>query len=91
MPGQEIIRVLMIEDKPDDAAILRRLLGKAEGSDFELEHADRLSKAEDIMRDTDFAEETANLTRAQILQQAGTSQLAIANNTAQSVLALLQG
>ena len=52
---------------------------------------ENLTAAESRIRDTDFAEETANLTRAQILQQAGTSQLAIANNTAQSVLALLQG
>jgi len=39
--------------------------------------------------DTDFAVETANLTRAQILQQAGTAMVAQANNAPQSVLSLL--
>mgnify|MGYP006173546175 CR=1 FL=1 len=38
----------------------------------------------------DFAVETAKLTRAQILTQAGTSVLATANTTPQSVLSLLQ-
>jgi len=50
---------------------------------------ENLTSAESSIRDTDFAEETSNLTRAQILQQAGTQTLAIANNSAQSVLSLL--
>jgi len=41
--------------------------------------------------DADYAAETANLTRAQILQQAGTAMLAQANATPQNVLRLLQG
>lgn len=45
--------------------------------------------AESVIRDTDFAAETANLTRAQILVQAGTSVLATANTTPQAVLKLL--
>ena len=40
--------------------------------------------------DADFAAETANLTRAQILQQAGVAMLAQANTLPQSALALLQ-
>jgi flagellin len=40
--------------------------------------------------DADFAKETANLTRAQILQQAGTAMLAQANQVPQQVLQLLQ-
>lgn len=40
--------------------------------------------------DTDFAAETANLTRAQILQQAGVAMLSQANTLPQSALALLQ-
>ena len=51
---------------------------------------ENLTASESKIRDTDFAKETANLTRAQILQSAGTSTLAIANSTAQSVLQLLQ-
>ncbi|TFW29511.1 flagellin N-terminal helical domain-containing protein [Massilia horti] len=41
--------------------------------------------------DTDFAAETANLTRGQILQQAGTAMLAQANSLPQGVLSLLRG
>jgi flagellin len=40
--------------------------------------------------DTDFASETANLTRSQILQQAGTAMVAQANAVPQGVLALLR-
>lgn len=50
---------------------------------------ENLTASESAIRDTDFAEETALLSRAQILQQAGTSTLGIANTTAQSVLSLL--
>ncbi|MGY6519298.1 MAG: flagellin, partial [Lysobacteraceae bacterium] len=41
------------------------------------------------IRDTDFAAETAELTRTQILQQAGTAMLAQANQVPQSVLSLI--
>jgi flagellin len=40
--------------------------------------------------DADFAQETAALTRAQIMQQAGTAMLAQANAAPQSVLSLLR-
>jgi len=40
--------------------------------------------------DADFAVETANLSRAQILQQAGTAMLAQANQSGQTVMALLR-
>ena len=50
---------------------------------------ENLTASESSIRDTDFAAETAALTRAQILQQAGTSTLGIANSNAQNVLALL--
>ena len=39
--------------------------------------------------DADFAAETANLSRAQILQQAGTAMVAQANQLPQQVLSLL--
>lgn len=52
---------------------------------------ENLSAARSQIVDTDFAEETANLTRLQILVQAGTSALAIANSRPQSVLSLLGG
>jgi flagellin len=48
------------------------------------------SSARARIRDTDFATETAELTRNQILQQAGTSILAQANQLPQAALTLLQ-
>ena len=48
------------------------------------------SAAESSIRDTDFAEETSALTRAQVLQQSATSILSLANSAPQSALALLQ-
>ena len=48
------------------------------------------SAARSRIRDADFAAETANLTRTQILQQAGTAMLAQANQIPQNVLQLLR-
>jgi len=53
--------------------------------------SENLSAARSRIVDTDFAAETANLTRAQILQQAGVAMLAQANALPQNVLALLRG
>jgi len=52
---------------------------------------ENLSAARGRIVDTDFAKETANLSRTQILQQAGTAMVAQANQIPQSVLQLLQG
>ena len=52
--------------------------------------AENLSASRSRILDADFASETASLTRAQILQQAGTSVLAQANAVPQNVLGLLQ-
>jgi flagellin len=49
------------------------------------------SAARGRIMDADFAAETANLSRAQILQQAGTAMVAQANQLPQQVLQLLQG
>jgi flagellin len=43
------------------------------------------------IQDADFALETSNMTKAQILNQAATSMLAQANASKQSILSLLQG
>lgn len=48
------------------------------------------SAARSRIMDADFAAETSNLSRAQILQQAGTAMLAQANQVTQGVLQLLQ-
>ncbi len=52
---------------------------------------ENLSAARGRIVDADFAKETANLSRTQILQQAGTAMVAQANQIPQSVLQLLQG
>lgn len=53
--------------------------------------SENLSAARSRIRDADFAAETSNLTRSQILQQAGTAMLAQANALPQQVLTLLRG
>ena len=54
-----------------------------------LESTDKVLALRQI--DADFAAETANLSRAQILQQAGTAMVAQANQLPQQVLNLLKG
>jgi flagellin len=53
--------------------------------------SENLSASRSRIQDTDFASETAALTRAQILQQAGTAMVAQANSAPQNVLSLLRG
>jgi len=52
--------------------------------------SENLSASRSRIVDADFAQETANLSRAQILQQAGTAMVAQANQLPQGVLALLR-
>ncbi len=52
--------------------------------------SENLSASRSRVQDADFAQETANLSRAQILQQAGTAMVAQANQLPQGVLALLR-
>ena len=52
---------------------------------------ENLSASRSRIQDTDFAQETASLTRGQILQQAGTAMLAQANSLPNGVLSLLRG
>ncbi len=87
----------IVDEAIADVATLRGRLGAFELNTLQtninsLEVAlENLTSAESNIRDTDFAKETSRLTRAQILVQANTSVLAIANANPQSVLALLQG
>ncbi len=53
--------------------------------------SENLSASRSRIVDTDFASETASLTRGQILQQAGTAMLAQANSLPNGVLSLLRG
>ena len=52
--------------------------------------SENVSAARSRVEDADFAKESANLSRAQVLQQAGTAMLAQANAAPQQVLSLLQ-
>jgi len=52
--------------------------------------SENLTSARSRIQDADFAAETANLSRSQVLQQAGTAMVAQANQLPQGVLALLR-
>jgi flagellin len=53
-------------------------------------NAENLTASRSRVLDADFAQETARLTRTQILQQAGTAMLAQANALPNNVLSLLR-
>ena len=86
----------IIEEAIQQVAILRGRLGAFERNTLDTNAnalritLENVMAAESWIRDADFAAETAALTRSQILVSAGTSVLAMANQTPQSVLALLQ-
>jgi len=73
--------------RADFGAIQNRLESAVRNMDNVIENQ---SAARSRVLDADFARETANLTRTQILQQAGTAMLAQANSMPQGVLSLLQ-
>jgi flagellin len=54
-------------------------------------NSENLSASRSRILDADFALETSNLTRTQILQQAGSAMVSQANQLPQSVLQLLKG
>ena len=68
-------------------AIQTRFEKSIENIDIQQEN---ISAARGRITDADFAKETANLSRTQILQQAGTAMVAQANQLPQQVLQLLQ-
>ena len=69
-------------------AVQARFENTVNNIDIQVEN---LSAARGRIIDADFAKETANLSRTQILQQAGTAMVAQANQIPQNVLQLLQG
>ncbi len=93
-PGQA---AKVLDAAIDDITVLRARLGAFDKNILQSQQntlgvrIENLSDAQSRIRDTDFAAETANFTRSQILVQAGTAILAQANLTPQSVLALLGG
>jgi flagellin len=86
----------IIEEAIQQVAILRGRLGAFERNTLDTNMnslqitLENVTASESAIRDADFAAETAELTRTQILVNAGTSVLALANQSPQSVLALLQ-
>lgn len=85
----------IIDSAIDEVAVLRGQLGAIERNTIQpnirsLQVAlENITASESKIRDADFALETSQLTRAQILVQAGTAVLATANSNAQTVLQLL--
>ncbi len=86
----------IIDKAIDQVAVMRGRIGAFEANTLRTSirsqqiALENLTSSESQIRDTDFAAETARLTRNQILVQAGTQTLGIANQTANSVLSLLQ-
>ncbi|QDU57629.1 flagellin N-terminal helical domain-containing protein [Aeoliella mucimassa] len=85
----------IVEEAIDQVTSLRGRLGAFQRTTLETNQnalndtLTNLTEAESSIRDADFAEETASLTRAQILVQSGTQVLAIANQNPQNALSLL--
>jgi flagellin len=87
--------ISMVDAALNQVNSLRSSLGAIESSFESLVSSmavttENLSTAQGRIQDADFAAETANLSKAQILQQAGTAILAQANSIPQNVLKLLQ-
>lgn len=89
------IAIALVDDALSTVNATRSTLGATQ-SRFESAVASQLTTAENLsasrsrIMDADFAAETANLAKAQILQQSGIAMLAQANAIPQNVLALLQ-
>jgi flagellin len=88
--------VFIIDEAINDVSSLRARLGAFEVNTLQTNinslgvAVENLTSSESRIRDVDFAAETVEFTRAQILVQAGTSIAAQANAATQSVLQLLQ-
>jgi flagellin len=85
----------IVQEAISQVAILRGRLGAFEKNTLETNQnslsvaLENVTASNSTIADADFAAETANLTREQILTQAGTSVLSTANSEPQTVLSLL--
>jgi flagellin len=79
--------LLLSNNRAEMGAYIKRF--EAETSNL-MVAIEKTSDALSAIMDADFATESANLARAQVLQQAGTAMLAQANASAQNVLTLLK-
>lgn len=92
-PGSNLVSI--IEEALERVTTLRGRLGALQKNVIETNITtlgvalEAITEARSDIIDTDFAEETANLTRSQILVQSGLSVLAIANQNPAQVLSLL--
>jgi flagellin len=91
--GGDVVKI--IEEAINKVSTLRGRLGAVQKNVIDTNVAtlgvalENISEARSQIVDTDFAEETANLTKAQVLNQAGIAVLSIANQNPQQVLQLL--
>ncbi len=91
--GADLVSIL--EDAINRVSTTRGRLGAVQKNVIDTNVAtlgvalENISEARSQIVDTDFAEETANLTKAQVLSQASISILGIANQNPQQVLSLL--
>ena len=91
-----VLAMRVLKQAVDDVSGLRARLGAFQSNMLQtninsLEVAiENITKTESAIRDTDMAAESTQFTRFQIMQQAGTSMLAQANQVSQNVLSLLQ-
>ena len=93
VPGSTLVNI--VEESINRVSTLRGRLGAIQKNVLDTNinslgvALENISEARSAIVDTDFAESTAELTKAQILSQAGISVLSIANQNPQQVLSLL--
>ena len=91
-----ILAMRILAQAVDDVSTLRARLGAFQSNMLQTNinslnvAIENITKTESAIRDTDMAAESTDFTRFQIMQQAGTSMLAQANQVSQNVLSLLQ-
>jgi flagellin len=91
-----VLAMRILAQAVDDVSTLRARLGAFQSNTLQTNinslnvAVENITKTESAIRDTDMAEASTEMTRYQIMQQAGTSMLAQANQMSRNVLSLLQ-
>ncbi len=91
-----IMAMRVLSQAVDDVSSLRARLGAFQANMLQTNinslnvAVENITKTESAIRDTDMAAASTEFTRFQVMQQAGTSMLAQANQTSRNVLSLLQ-
>ena len=91
-----VLAMRILSQAVNDVSSLRARLGAFQANMLQTNinslnvAVENITKTESAIRDTDMADESTQFTRFQIMQQAGTSMLAQANQVNQNVLSLLQ-